>query len=103
MQQISAVIITLNEERNLENCIRSIQSVADEIIILDSYSTDATLSIAEKYKCPIVVTGFEPVDLLQGILMAVQQLEKGVFKVENQYARSVQRDARPQRHRTSRS
>ncbi|MFN5942856.1 MAG: glycosyltransferase, partial [Bacteroidota bacterium] len=43
MQQISAVIITLNEERNLENCIRSIQSVADEIIILDSYSKDATL------------------------------------------------------------
>jgi hydrogenase expression/formation protein HypD len=53
---------------------------------------DEYYPIAEKYKCPIVVTGFEPVDLLQGILMAVQQLEKGVFKVENQYARSVQRE-----------
>jgi hydrogenase expression/formation protein HypD len=48
--------------------------------------------IVEKYKCPIVVTGFEPVDLLQGILMAVQQLEAGVYKLENQYSRSVQRE-----------
>lgn len=45
--------------------------------------------IAEKYKTPIVITGFEPVDLLQGILMTVQQLEKGEYKVENQYARTV--------------
>lgn len=50
---------------------------------------DEYYPIAEKYKTPIVVTGFEPVDLLQGILMAVQQLEKGEFKVENQYARTV--------------
>ncbi|MDE3234484.1 MAG: hydrogenase formation protein HypD [Bacteroidota bacterium] len=48
--------------------------------------------VAEKYRCPIVVTGFEPVDLLQGILMAVQQLESNEYKVENQYARSVQRE-----------
>lgn len=48
--------------------------------------------IAAKYRCPIVVTGFEPVDLLQGILMAVKQLEAGEYKVENQYARCVQRE-----------
>lgn len=48
--------------------------------------------VAEKYKTPIVITGFEPVDLLQGILMAVQQLEKDEYKVENQYARYVQRE-----------
>jgi len=48
--------------------------------------------VAEKYKVPIVITGFEPVDLLQGILMAVQQLEKGEHKVENQYSRYVQRE-----------
>jgi hydrogenase expression/formation protein HypD len=47
--------------------------------------------ISEKYKIPIVVTGFEPLDLLQGILMTVMQLEKGEYKVENQYARTVQR------------
>lgn len=48
--------------------------------------------IAEKYQCPIVVTGFEPVDLLQGILMAVRQLEAGIYRVENQYTRAVQRE-----------
>jgi hydrogenase expression/formation protein HypD len=48
--------------------------------------------VAEKYKIPIVVTGFEPVDLLQGILMAVKQLENNEYKVENQYVRSVQRE-----------
>ncbi|OWY20582.1 hydrogenase formation protein HypD [Sphingobacteriales bacterium UPWRP_1] len=45
--------------------------------------------IARKYHIPIVVTGFEPVDLLHGILMAVKQLEKGYANVENQYARVV--------------
>ena len=53
---------------------------------------DEYYPIAEKYQCPMIVTGFEPVDLLQGILMAVTQLEKGEYKVENQYARSVQRE-----------
>lgn len=48
--------------------------------------------IAEKYKVPIVVTGFEPIDLLQGIYMAVKQLENGEAKVENQYIRYVQRE-----------
>jgi hydrogenase expression/formation protein HypD len=48
--------------------------------------------IAEKYNVPIVVTGFEPIDLLQGIYMAVKQLESGEAKVENQYIRYVQRE-----------
>lgn len=45
--------------------------------------------IAERFRVPIVVTGFEPLDLLQGILMCVEQLESGRHEVENQYARSV--------------
>ena len=45
--------------------------------------------LAEKYRVPIVVTGFEPLDILQGILMAVKQLEKGEARVENQYTRMV--------------
>lgn len=49
-----------------------------------------------KYKVPIVVTGFEPVDLLQGILMTVEQLEKGEYKLENQYARVVKPEGNPQ-------
>ena len=48
--------------------------------------------IAEKHRVPIVVTGFEPLDLLEGILMAVRMLETGRHGVENQYARAVARD-----------
>ena len=46
-------------------------------------------SIAEEFKVPIVVTGFEPVDLIQGILMAVKQLEANRHDVENAYGRVV--------------
>ncbi len=45
--------------------------------------------LAEKFKVPIVVTGFEPLDILQGILMTVKQLEEGRYEVENQYSRIV--------------
>ena len=45
--------------------------------------------IAAKYRTPIVVTGFEPVDILQGIYMCVQQLEQGRAEIENQYSRAV--------------
>jgi hydrogenase expression/formation protein HypD len=45
--------------------------------------------VARTHRVPIVVTGFEPLDLLQGILMCVRQLEEGRAEVENQYARSV--------------
>jgi len=45
--------------------------------------------IAEKYRIPVVVTGFEPLDLLQGITMAVAALEEGRHGVENQYSRAV--------------
>ncbi len=48
--------------------------------------------VAAKYHVPIVVTGFEPLDILQGVLMVVQQLESGRAEVENQYARAVRRE-----------
>ncbi|MFJ8962613.1 hydrogenase formation protein HypD [Lentzea sp. NPDC102401] len=47
--------------------------------------------IALRYGVPVVVTGFEPLDLLEGILMAVRQLEEGRAEVENQYVRAVRR------------
>ena len=52
--------------------------------------------IAKKYKVPIVVTGFEPVDILQGIYMCVKQLEEGRTEVENQYTRSVKKEGNEQ-------
>ncbi len=51
--------------------------------------------IAARYRVPIVVTGFEPLDILQGVLMCVKQLEEGRAEVENQYSRSVRRDGNP--------
>ncbi len=48
--------------------------------------------LAAKYNIPIVVTGFEPVDIARGILMTVRQLEEGRAEVENAYARSVTRE-----------
>jgi hydrogenase expression/formation protein HypD len=53
-------------------------------------------ALAARYRVPIVVTGFEPIDLLAGILMAVRQLAAGRAEVENQYARTVDRDGNPQ-------
>ncbi|MCB0386684.1 MAG: hydrogenase formation protein HypD, partial [Bdellovibrionales bacterium] len=45
--------------------------------------------IVNEYKVPIVITGFEPLDLVQGIRMVVEQLESGRADLENQYTRSV--------------
>jgi len=45
----------------------------------------------DRYHVPIVVTGFEPVDLLEGIYLAVRQLERGEARLENQYSRAVRR------------
>lgn len=49
-------------------------------------------TVAAKYHVPIVITGFEPVDILEGVLMCVRQLEGGRVEVENQYGRAVRRE-----------
>ena len=51
--------------------------------------------VAARHRIPIVVTGFEPLDLLKGVLAAVTQLEKGEARVENQYPRAVVREGNP--------
>jgi len=51
--------------------------------------TDEYRPLADEFHVPIVVTGFEPTDIMQGVLMCVNQLEVGRHEVENQYARSV--------------
>jgi hydrogenase expression/formation protein HypD len=51
--------------------------------------------IASRYRVPIVVTGFEPIDMLEGVLRVVQQLESGRAEVENQYSRAVRREGNP--------
>ncbi|MGH9466753.1 MAG: hydrogenase formation protein HypD [Terriglobales bacterium] len=51
--------------------------------------------IAARFRVPIVITGFEPLDILQGTLMTVRQLESGRYEVENQYARILDRNGNP--------
>ncbi len=50
------------------------------------------IPLAERYRVPIVVAGFEPLDILQGVYMTVRQLEEGRTEAENQYTRSVRRE-----------
>jgi hydrogenase expression/formation protein HypD len=52
-------------------------------------------ALCARYRIPIVVTGFEPLDLLQGVLMAVEQLESGCAELQNQYHRTVGPDGNP--------
>jgi len=59
MNKISAVIITLNEGRHIARCIRSLQSVADEVIVVDSYSTDDTVDIAEELGARVYLHPFD--------------------------------------------
>ena len=55
--------------------------------------------IARRHGVPIVITGFEPIDLLEGVLLTVQQLEAGRAEVENPYARAVRREGNPESRR----
>jgi len=51
--------------------------------------------IVDRYQVPIVITGFEPIDILQGVLLCVRQLEQGRAELENGYSRCVQREGNP--------
>jgi len=59
LEKISIVIISFNEEKNIGRCIQSVKEIADEIIILDSYSSDKTLSIAEQHGAVVVQETFK--------------------------------------------
>lgn len=50
------------------------------------------IPLSKKYRIPIVVTGFEPIDILQGLFMTIKQLEERRWEVENQYSRVVQKE-----------
>ena len=58
MNKISVVIITLNESRNLARCIASVAGIADEVVVLDSFSTDDTVAIAERLGARVVQQKF---------------------------------------------
>ncbi len=58
MHSLSVVIITFNEELNIARCIDSVKSIADEVIVLDSYSTDQTVEIARNHGAVIYYEKF---------------------------------------------
>lgn len=58
MLKLSGVIITFNEERNIEQCLESLKNVVDEIVVVDSYSTDNTKAICERYKVKFIEQEF---------------------------------------------
>ena len=59
MVKISGVIITFNEEEHLEKCLKSLIGVVDEIVVVDSFSTDKTLQICEAYNVVLIQNKFE--------------------------------------------
>lgn len=72
-----------------ENCVNGFLAAGHVCAIM---GTEEYHPIAQKYRVPIVVTGFEPLDILQGVLMCVRQLEEGRAEVENQYLRAVRNE-----------
>jgi len=58
MIKLSAVIITFNEEEHLEKCLTSLQSVADEIVVVDSFSTDQTQDICAQFNVRLIEQAF---------------------------------------------
>jgi hydrogenase expression/formation protein HypD len=81
-----------------DNCVVQGFLAAGHVCTIMGY--EEYVPIAERYKVPIVVTGFEPLDILDGILMTVTQLEEGRHEVENQYARATRREGnRPAQER----
>ncbi len=58
MEALSVTIITRNEESNIERCLNALQGVADEIIVVDSYSTDRTVEICRRYGCKVTSREF---------------------------------------------
>ena len=94
--KLSVIIITLNEERNIERAINSVQNVADEIIVLDSFSTDKTKEICSRLGVVFVerkwegysqsknyansLANFEYILSLDADEALSEELEKSIFK-----------------------
>lgn len=58
MTPLSVVIITFNEERNLARCLASVKEIADDIVVVDSFSTDKTEAICKQYDVRFVQHAF---------------------------------------------
>jgi hydrogenase expression/formation protein HypD len=86
---VSHVLVPPAMEALLSAPDRRVQAFLAAGHVCTVMGTEEYIPLAARYHVPIVVTGFEPVDILQGVCMAVAQLEEGRAEVENQYTRSV--------------
>lgn len=59
MQKLSVVIITFNEEKNIDRCLASVKDIADDIVVLDSFSTDKTEAICKSYHLQFIQRAWE--------------------------------------------
>jgi len=87
---VSHVLVPPAMESMLSNPECKVQGFLAAGHVCTVMGMEAYHPIAAKYNVPIVVTGFEPLDILQGIYMCIRQLEEGRYEVENQYARAVE-------------
>lgn len=81
--KLSVVIITLNEEKNLERCINSVLEIADEIVVLDSFSTDKTEEICKKYNVKFFQNKFDG---------HIEQKNRALTHSSNNYVLSMDAD-----------
>ena len=89
---VSHVLVPPAMEAILSSPSNTVQGflAAGHVCTIMGYSEYEALT--ERYNAPIVVTGFEPLDILHGVLMCVEQLESGRSDVENQYTRAVRQE-----------
>lgn len=92
---VSHVLVPPAMEAILDDEFNTINAFLGAGHVCAIMGTEEYYPLVEKYKTPIVITGFEPLDLVQGIYMAVAQLEQGIFELENQYARVVKEEGNP--------
>lgn len=79
----------------LNNCQNTVQAFLAPGHVCTIMGTHEYEELCARHNVPIVVTGFEPLDLLEGISMCVEQLESGKAELQNQYSRMVKRDGNP--------
>jgi len=81
--QISAVIITFNEEKNIERCLQSLDGIADEIVVVDSFSKDKTKEICEKFNVKFIEHAFYG---------HIEQKNYAITQAQNPYILSLDAD-----------
>ena len=83
MIKLSVVIITFNEEKNIERCLTSVKEIADEIVVLDSFSKDKTQAICERYGVNFFQHAFDG---------HIQQKNRAVTYAKNSHVLSLDAD-----------